>query len=347
MNKSLSILVFLAVLAVAAGYWVQSREVVPQADKAPLLPGLDTQANGITQIELSNASGVLFQAKRSNEQWLANVQDAQGQVIGRYPVAKDKLGALVSALAEARQIEAKTAKKSNYHHLGVQDLTATDSLATLVSLRSDKLSWQVLVGNHATVGNGSYVRLPQSKQAWLVDKSLALPLTNNVWLKQPILPFEDADFSKIARVDQSPWLIQRADANAQFTLASMAQDRQLKYGGVLEAMAINLASLNFDALITPDTLQWNKLTDVVELNVTTFYGHSFTVELAKGNDKVYLRISSALTKDYWLQWIYVISTFAAEQLDKTQNDFLMPAPDDKPASITPAARAVDEGESPF
>ncbi|MFQ3198553.1 MAG: hypothetical protein ACI8R9_001815 [Paraglaciecola sp.] len=347
MNKSLSILVFLAVLAVAASYWVQLTEVVPQADKAPLLPALNTQANDITQIELSNASGVLFEAKRINDQWLATVQDDRGQVIGHYPVAKDKLGALVLALAEARQIEAKTAKKTNYHRLGVQDLTATDSLATLVSLRSDKLSWQVLVGNHAAVGNGSYVRLPQNKQAWLVDKNLELPLTNNAWLKQPVLPFEDVAFSKIARVDQTPWLIQRANDKAQFTLASMAPDSQLKYGGVLEAMAINLASLNFDELITPQTLQWNNFTDTVELDVTTFYGHSFTAQLAKDNDKVYMRFSSALTKDYWLQWIYVISIFSAEQLDKTQNDFLMQAQDDKPDSIIPSTRAVDEGESPF
>jgi hypothetical protein len=346
-NKSLSILVFLAVLAVAAGYWVQLTNVVPQADKAPLLPALNTQANEITQIELSNASGVLFDAKRINDQWLATVQDDRGQAIGHYPVAKDKLGALVSALAEARQIEAKTAKKTNYYRLGVQDLTATDSLATLVNLRNDKLSWQVLVGNHATVGNGTYVRLPQSKQAWLVDKNLELPLTNNAWLKQPVLPFEDVAFAKIARVDQNPWLMQRANGEAQFTLASMAQDSQLKYGGVLEAMAINLASLNFDGLITPQTLQWNKLTDIVELDVTTFDGQSFTVALAQDNDKVYMRFSSASTKDYWQQWIYVISNFAAEQLDKTQNDFLMPAPDDKPDSIMPGTRAVDEGESPF
>lgn len=347
MNKSLSILAFLAVLAVAASYWLQFAQVAPHADKAPLLPALDTQANGISQIELSNASGVLFQAKRSNDKWLATVLDDQGQVIGLYPVAKDKLAALVSALAEARLIEAKTAKTINYHHLGVQDLTATDSLATLVKLRSDKLSWQVLVGDHATVGNGSYVRLPQSKQAWLVDKSLALPLTSNAWLKQPVLPFDASDFSKIARVDTSPWLIQRADADAQFTLANMPQDRQLKYSGVLEAMAINLASLNFDALITLDTLQWNKLTDGVELEVTTFYGHTFTAAIAKDNDKVYVRFSSALTTDYWQEWIYVISTFAAQQLDKNQNDFLMQAPEEKPVSITSGTRDVDEGESPF
>jgi hypothetical protein len=345
-NKSLSILAFLTVLALAAVYWVQLADVVPQADKASLLPALDTQANEINQIELSNAIGVLFKAKRTKEQWLATVQDEQGQVIGRYPVAKDKLGALVSALAEARLIEAKTAKKTNYHHLGVQDLTATDSLATLVRLRSDKLNWQVLIGDSATIGYSRYVRLPQSKQAWLVDVSVELPLTNNAWLKQPILPFEDSTFSKIARVDKHPWLIQRADADAQFTLASMPLESQLKYSGVLEAIAINLASLNFNALIRPDSLQWNKLTGIVELEVTTFYGHTFTVALAKGDGKFYARFSSALTEDYWLEWIYVVSTFAAEQLDKKQNDFLMQVSEDKVSSITSGAMTVDEGESP-
>lgn len=360
MNKSLSTLVFLAVVAVATGYWLQLTQVVPQTAKAPLLPDLDTQANAITEIELSNASGVLFEAKRTYEQWIATVQDDQGQAVGSYPVAKDKLAALVSALAEARLMEAKTAKKTNYHHLGVQDLTATDSLATLVSLRSDKLSWQVLVGNHATAGNGSYVRLPQSKQAWLVDKNLQLPLTNKAWLKQPVLPFEDSDFSKIVRVDTSPWSIQRADADAQFTLASMPQDRQLKYAGILEAMAINLASLNFETLVPSANLQWDKLTPLVELDISTFYGHVFTAKVAKGEDKVYVRFISALTKDYWLQWVYGISNFAAEQLDKNPNDFLMQVSTDETGVITSGAkavdetdtitsgvRAVDEGESPF
>lgn len=345
MSRSLLILVIAAILACGAGYWLLQEGGPSQEESQFALPLLAEHATDVDRITLSNANGVLLNAQRENDRWQTDVYTDSGELVGRFPVDHEKLASLLQALAQAELVEPKTRKDSNYHHLGLQDISANDSLATLVTLASKGQSWQVLLGNNSTIGNDRYLRVPSQAQAWLSDREINLPLTNSEWLQQPILPFDESDFSSITRVDGASWQIFRARAGESFVLKDQLQTQALKYGGVLDAIALNLAGIHFEQLLPMTSLDWESLTPMVTLDVNTAYGHAFRVEIAQQQDSAYLRIANATPTDYWADWIYQIPKFNGEQLNKNIEDFLA-IEAQKEAKKPIPSYPIDEGESP-
>lgn len=345
MNRSFVVLAVLAVLACGAGYWLLQQDDSPQDISQAALPTLDQKATEVDRITLRNAGGILLNARRDNDRWQTEVYLDDGTQVGQFPVDREKLATLVQALAQARLVESKTQKDSNYHHLGLQDISVSDSLATLITLGNKEQSWQVLVGNHASVGNNSYLRIPKQAQAWLSDRPINLPMTNSEWLQQPILPFDETDFSSIARVDGDPWQIYRASVNESFMLINKPPAQELKYAGVLDAVALNLAGIHFEQLLPLTSVDWESVIPMVMLDVTTAYGHTFRVEIAKQQDSAFLRITNASPTDYWADWIYQIPKFNGEQLNKNINDFLL-GEAQKEAKQAIRSYPIDEGESP-
>lgn len=347
MNRSLIVLATLTALACGAGYWLLHSELDSEDAIQAALPSLGENAASVDRITLTNATGVLLNARRDGDRWHTEVYANDGSQLGVFPVEREKLATLVNALAQAELNEPKTTKNSNYHHLGLQDISAKDSLATLVTLGGNGKSWQMLVGNQSSVGNKSYLRKPKQTQAWLSDRAINLPLTNSEWLQQPILPFDETDLSSISRVDSETWQIVRAGSGDSFVLAGRGQNQALKYAGVLDAVALNLAGLHFEQLLPLSALQWETLTPMLTLDVNTAYGHAFQVELAlaQTQDNAYLRIANATPTDYWANWIYQIPKFNAEQLNKTLDDFLLEKAQEE-AEQPIRSYPIDEGESP-
>ncbi|MAD17437.1 MAG: hypothetical protein CL579_15435 [Alteromonadaceae bacterium] len=345
MNRSLIVLGVLTVLACGAGYWLLHHNLSSQDAADAALPSLIENAASVDRITLTNATGVLLNARREGDRWQTEVYADNGVQVGMFPVDREKLATLVNALSQAELIEPKTSKASNYHHLGLQDISADDSLATLVALGGNGKSWQVLVGNQSSVGNKSYMRIPKQSQAWLSDRAISLPMTNSEWLQQPILPFDETDLSSISRVDGDTWQIVRAGSDDSFVLTGRGQNQALKYAGVLDAVALNLAGLHFEQLLPQTTLQWETLTPMLTLDVNTAYGHAFQVEVAQTQENAFLRIANATPTDYWADWIYQIPKFNAEQLNKSLDDFLLEQAQEE-AQEPIRSYPIDEGESP-
>ena len=173
MNKHIMVLSIVAIFTVAGGVWLQYQDNVAPAQKDLLFADLLDSAAQIEKIGINNSSGNVFNANLDKGQWMAMVDldDASGS----YPVQHSKLAELLRAFTSARLAEAKTAKPANYQYLGLQGLDETDSLASLVTFTTQGDSWQVLVGNQASIGTGNYVRLPKARQSWLIDQNIDLP----------------------------------------------------------------------------------------------------------------------------------------------------------------------------
>jgi hypothetical protein len=341
MNKQLLSLGIIALVAVTAGVWLQYEAVQPRSQNDLLFADLAEQAMQINHIAIANHDGEVFSAVLEVGQWQAELNEPSG----RYPAEPSKLSELVNNLMQARLSEAKTNKAQNYHHLGLQAIDTKDSLASLVTLSSTDNSWQVLVGKQASSGKGQFVRFPKQSQSWLINQQLSLPLEQYSWLKQPALSFESSAISQVSRLDKEKWTIATADTESEFTLSNIPEGRSLKYDSVLSSLVSSISDLSYEALVARDEKFWNTLKPLVKLEVKLIGGLFFILEVAELDNEVFAKFSAKNRQIYWLDWIYQISNFSGQQLDKSVDDFLTELPSDDETSEDEVS-AIDEGESP-
>ena len=342
MNGHFSKLIFLAVVVIAAAAVLLHK----QNDVAPpptglLLEDLAANAQSVDKIEISNAQGLLIEAKLQQGQWrLVNDND--------YPAEQSKLAELVNSLAIAKRLQAKTTKAEYYSRLGLQDIAIEDSMATEVTLLTNSgKNWRILVGKTPANGGGQYVRISNDKQSWLIDQTLSVPLSLNEWLIQPILPESLAAFQYVERAGSDGWSVFKADAQQEnYQLSNMPEGRELSYATVLNGIVSTIRSLNFEEKQLFDPQQWQQLTPVAEFNLTDFDGKRIHMLVAKDDNASYVHFSSDDVSGYWQQWQYQISSFSSEQLSKTLEDFLQQPTVETDAEESIPSIPMDEGESP-
>ena len=193
------------------------------------------------------------------------------------------------------------------------------------------------------------MRLPKQKQSWLIDQNIVLPTDKKNWLNQPILPFEASFLAKISRIDKQQWIIEKSSEDTDYVLSDIPQDRSLKYDSILSAFANNVTSLNFEELHRRKNDFWDTLETHIELEIVTLEGMVFLLTVAKGDDKTYAKFAAENQQEYWLDWVYQISSFSAQQLSKTKDDFLREVntvEPNVPAEPESISGVSDEGESP-
>ncbi|MDN4504132.1 DUF4340 domain-containing protein [Alteromonadaceae bacterium BrNp21-10] len=341
MNAHFSKLIFLAVVVIAAAALLlnQQSNTTPTASGL-LLTDFAANANSIDRIEISNAQGMLVDAVLQDGQWrLANDQ--------LYPAKQSALAELVNNLASAKRLQAKTTKVEYYSRLGLQDIAIEDSLATLVTAFSGGKSWGVLVGNAPANGAGQYVRIANSKQSWLVDKSVTVPLALKDWQAQPILPATMAKLQYVERSGSDGWSIFKADAEQDnYQLNSLPEGRELSYVSVLNGLVTAITSMNFEEKFPLDDEQWSAYQALAEFSLTDFDGKVIRLQLAQQDEHYFVRFSSNDVQGYWQDWQYQISSLSAEQLNKSLEEFLKPLAEQESAEQSIPSIPMDEGESP-
>lgn len=341
MNKQFGILLLVTILAVGGGVWLTfNSQTKGTVEEKLFAPGM-SQADKITQITLKNSQKNLLQASLVEAKWMASLPD----VYGSYPIDKSKLADFLQQLVQAKLVEAKTTKLHNYHHLGVESIDNVDSLATLVSITmaNSTKQWQVLVGTKANMGDGSYIRLPTSSQSWLIDRVIDVPNDEYEWLQRPLLPFKSSDISSISRSDSKLWTITKTEAE-EFVLGTLPKNRSLRYPGVVNAYVDSLVNLDFEQVLPLDSEHWKQAKVSANLSVELSQNKSLQVQIANLENDYYLQFNSQTADGYYLDWTYKISTFSAQQLLKSKEDFLADIPE---AGETKEARStVLEGDAP-
>lgn len=340
MNKQVSALAVIAILALGLGVWLSQS---PSKDKfvaGLLFEDLQEFANQVDSVEITNAQGVLFSAKKLGDRWLTTF--APEQLV--YPISQDKLAEFVETMMRTKLVEAKTSKPENYVRLGLQSTDIDDSLASLVTLKASGNSWQVLVGNKVTLGEGQYILKPDDPRSWRTDKTIQLPIDKYSWLKHPILPYQAQDISSVSRVDSLDWQITRS-VSGDFQLINMPKDKELEYDSILNSIVSSLTSLDFEKLLPADEDFEQSLKVLTQLEVSTVEDKIFQVVVSELDDKHFVNFISSGQSEYWQKWYYQISNFSAQQLIKTLDDFLAQETTlEKPSNTS--FQAVDEGDSP-
>lgn len=326
MNKHLLSLTLIILLGVVAGYLLQQNSAdqgLPE--RGALLPELASQGNAIRSLRVQNAQQSDIQARFEDGKWvLANA----------FPADAEKLAELVQALVDAQKLQQKTANPKQLHRLGLQDITASDSAASLLTIDTGSQRYQLLVGNVPASGHGRYVRMATDNQSWLIDSDLEIPVSDLDWMRQPILDITKEDVLAVTRTDEPGWLMGRNEAGGEFELQSMPEGRELKYAGILSGMVSNLVNLHFEQVQRWDEALWQTYTPVLDLRLDTVEQGAIVMQLAQSQGRHYVRLypqQATEESPYWQQWIFQISDFSATQLNKVMEDFLAepPAPQEK------------------
>lgn len=305
--RSLGLLALAVVAAMAAAWWLLAAESqAPVSAKGPALPGFDAQVELVDRIEVLGAGGEsLVSIVRRDGTWrMPGRQD--------WPANQREVTQALFRLGQARRVEAKTANPELHARLGVEDVQSAEAKGTQLRLSGGPVDVRLTVGNNHPALGGSYVRIGDAPEAWLLDTDIA-PARNPVdWLDRRLLDLP------LARVEQ---IRVKPAAGRAFTL-SRRDDRFSLDGLPPTAMAtpdIGNSTAGFtDQLafddVAADTDAPAEQTFVVE----TVDGLVITVQAWREGEGTWARIAAALDPARAEAWLArAAAVEASEQAPKT------------------------------
>lgn len=253
-RKHFSWLLILSVLVALVALLLPGRTGNEQpADNSRLVPGLEEQVNDIAWLRIHAAGGtVLATFVRHDRQWV--VEEAHG-----YRADWESLRSLLSGLASARILEAKTTNPAYYDRLGVEEVSAADAGGYLVEFDAQSGLPAVIIGKRAQGRKGQYARLQDAGQSVLVDQQFDLASERRAWLDQQIIDIGEAEVVEIGitHPDGEKILARKASADDRnFELVGIPDGFELKSDWTVNSLAGNLAVLNLEEVAPADEIDW-------------------------------------------------------------------------------------------
>ncbi len=196
-TRALPALALVVVAASGLAWWLLDRQAPAGAVSESLaLPGFAARVESIDRVEVLGAGArTLVLIEKRDGRW--RMPDRDG-----WPANQREVGSALFRLGQARRIEAKTADPGRHARLGVEDIGAADAKGTQLRLSGGPGEPASLVvgNNHPTLG-GSYVRVGDEPQAWLLDQDIAPARSAPDWLDRRLL---DVPMARIDVVEVTP-----------------------------------------------------------------------------------------------------------------------------------------------
>lgn len=336
MKNNNLILVAVAVVAIVLVALFGTEERKTEFEAAAIFPELKAQVTDVSVVKIENTAGIVIEAKSENGKWGA--QNKSG-----YPLLMSEVAELLNSVASANLDEMKTSQAKNHGRLGLNDISDSENGATLLTLESANNEWRLLVGNNATSGAGTYIRLPQQEQTWLSKTLIRLPSSDLDWLQKEILGIDEDEVASLSSVKDNSWSISAEvepeldaaidvtpdleaapEANKQISwaLVNKPADRNLRYESVLQSTVKDLLSLRFVELTSKSDFVMDNAAIEFELALMLRSGETISVTGLKVEEATFISFTSDQTDRLWNHWIYEVSSFNYGQLNKTMDDFL-------------------------
>ncbi len=291
-SKSLLIAALLAVALVALGLFMADSKGSEAAEASSagehLLPGLYDSLDNVSQVSVQSTDGG-FNVELSDNQWTLSERDG-------YPVQVDMVRKAIIALAELKTLEQKTDDPGRYSQLGVQAVGADPTAEaqskqiTLMDESGNTLA-ALIIGKPRSGGRGGtfYARQPAETASWLVEGEMPnLPGSGDDWLDKKILEINRTDVGavRITHGDGEVLTISKKDAETNYTVHELPEDRELSYDGVAGGIAGALQYLNFLDVMRAENFESTE----AQASVTNFWtkdGLRITAQLWEKDEKVY------------------------------------------------------------
>lgn len=335
--KNINVLVLVAALvALGVGLMMASGERQSEITSDVVFTDLQKNIDRVNSLKIESADGVLLDANLVADNWVASDKS-------NYPLDEEKIVSLLNAMVLAKLDAAKTAKVKNHARLGLQDLTAEDSQSRLLQLKAGDRSWQILLGNNASSGNGMFIRRPAEQQTWLTKTSFDIPGSSNDWLKKQILDLSSQDVLKVTQ--KGLWTAVKAPPSdnsvtdgesehsqgndSDWVILDMPEGRELNYASVVTNAVEDIIELQLDELLQQKPLDVSQHTLVSEIEVSTVDG-DISIKLYTHEDENLVVYEGGTVENHWNKWVFKVSQFNSGKLNKELESFLTELPTDLP-----------------
>ncbi|WP_137390521.1 DUF4340 domain-containing protein [Rhodoligotrophos defluvii] len=346
-----------AIVSLTAAAWSYSSNhqwTALDAGGEAMLPGLDQRLGDVAAIEVKDPAGAIT-LKRDGSVWRIANQDG-------YPADTQRVHALLITLAELKRIEPKTDRPDRYGVLGVgaPDKPDTEGAGTLVTLKAqDDATLAALIvgslraqrlGERGAPGvSGTYVRMPDQAQSWLVSQDVEVSSRLDRWVSTNVLGLRRDQIAEavITPAGQPPMMLKRkgsAEGEQTFTIENLPANRQPKSSSGPMLAATDFAGLSFDAV---RKLQDEGGSPASTVALATTDGMRLKLVLTKSGDESWLAVtqlapgenkdaSSALVRRTQ-GWQFRLSDAAAKPFFPSLNDLTEARPAPNPEATPPEA----------
>ena len=251
----------------------------------PLLPGLKEEVNEIDRVRIVAAGNQeVISMVRTDDAWVEETHS--------YPADWSRLKTLLAELAQAQVIELKTRNPEYFGRLGLSGVDSSDSKAVLVELEGGNSPYRILVGNTAQEREGHYLRLADSDQAVLIDRTLVVPRQPSEWLESEIIDIaaDEVVEATITHRDGEVVSIRKVSADDEdFSLQQVPEGREAQSAWVVNALGGMLSNLNLQQVVPVDEVDWS---EAVNLRVLTADGVEVQARLASVDGGNWLRLEA-------------------------------------------------------
>lgn len=314
--RSLILIALAALLAALAAIWVSSLRAPESAlaSPGPLAPGLSEALEQVNQVRLVAAGDeTLATLERGEDGW--GLVEKHG-----YPVDLGKLRSLLSAIASAQRVEGKTTVPARYTQLGVEDVSDADARGVRVDITAPQRTFSVIIGDNPVRGSGTYVRIADQAQSWLVDKSIAVERMPANWLVKQII---DVGANRVQAVSITPiegpafGLIRSdADAGSDFALQGVPRGREVAANYERDALAGLLSGLTFEDVFAASEQTAPERTRVALFSLDD--GRRVRVESWQHDARTYARFDLSLDDEIATAWLARPVVQATADADETE-----------------------------
>lgn len=290
MNRGFLYLLLVTLIIVVTVFFLAHRnesELAKGTTTGLLLPQLNSTINEVDHVNVVTAGNIVVASlHKSGEQW--QVEQMNGYA-ANWPVLKKVL----SALAQAKVVEAKTDKPEYYSRIGVEDMAAENADGVMLELSANDQTESVIIGHKAKSRSGQYVRLQDSAASALVDQSMDVPATLLGWVDKRIIDINPAEVAQVEIIhpDQQRVLIMRISADQKdFDLAQKPAGRELRSTWAVNSLASSLSLLDLQSVKQASSEDWGA---AVKLRMLLFSGVEIVADLLKQDDEYLLRLKAS------------------------------------------------------
>lgn len=320
-----------------AVYLSNARKPAVEAPMAgALAPGLEARLNDVSEVRVQVAGGEAITLQREESGWV--VVEKQG-----YPADVGKLRELLLNIAQAQRIEPKTAVESSYPVLGVQDIDSEGASNVLLSVHGIEPPLAVILGQNNSRGAGTFVRLNDDRQSWLVDRNLAAEKTSSGWLQRDLL---DIAANRITGIEVQPpeggpvQIEANSGGEGDFRVANLPSGREAASAYVGDATAGFVSGLRIDDVRRTDGYSPAEDAQRTTASFRTREGVLIAVEADTANGETWARFVVSLDEEAARE--RVLGEQAREAMAHEQD--LKWAEEDAQADADAASQPEAEGE---
>ena len=237
-----------------------------------------------------------------------------------YPVDPLVMSRLIRFVLDAKYVERKTDRPEKLGKLGLAlEVDQSASVGpVLLSVEAMSKESQVLVGNLSQSGLGTYVRVPNESQVWLVSGRVKLPLDVLDWISPVFLNIDRAEIVRATFTSPTgARVVVSASGNTESAIIeNMPVGTKLAYDSVPDTALDALINLRLLEVRRADHHAWQ---DAASAEFELSSGSSIRLRCTEINGKYGLLVDRDGITD---RWSYAVDQYRFAQLTKEMNDYL-------------------------